>query len=238
MRLSRWKPTSWKLKSSRCVLSYSSLLTPASVACSMNTALEGLVKVITCSMYIGIDIWIMVAKPKAVWIVTAVLNCACSSLLPWVLASFPCTEEGEEKRAPGTHCLCMRLTATEFRGDQVITCMYVSGGVINLLRRDASSSVMCSSCSVWVSFILHYSMSSGNSIPRDKAQEQVASNECVYQGNMPLCSYPPILVSPFLLWPTRHFSGKVGRACSSNVHSVLRTKLVTWTIDRHISTRP
>ena len=38
-----------------------------------------------------------------------------------VLASFPGAEEGEE-RAPGTHCLRMRLIATEFRGDRVRTC--------------------------------------------------------------------------------------------------------------------
>ena len=37
------------------------------------------------------------------------------------LASFPGVEEGEE-RAPGTHCLWMRLIATEFRGDRIRTC--------------------------------------------------------------------------------------------------------------------
>ena len=37
------------------------------------------------------------------------------------LASFPGAKEGEE-RAPGTHCLRMRLIATEFRGDRVRTC--------------------------------------------------------------------------------------------------------------------
>ena len=38
-----------------------------------------------------------------------------------ILASFPGAEEGEE-RASGTHCLCMRLIATEFRGNRVRTC--------------------------------------------------------------------------------------------------------------------
>ena len=38
-----------------------------------------------------------------------------------VLASFPGTEEGEEI-APGTHCMRMRLIATEFRGDRVRMC--------------------------------------------------------------------------------------------------------------------
>ena len=37
------------------------------------------------------------------------------------LASFPDAEEGEE-RAPGTHCLHMRVIAMEFRGDRVCTC--------------------------------------------------------------------------------------------------------------------
>ena len=42
----------------------------------------------------------------------------------WCIASFPGAVEGEE-RAPGTHCLCMRLIATEFRGDRVRMCKYV-----------------------------------------------------------------------------------------------------------------
>ena len=60
---------------------------------------------------------------------------------------------------------------------------------------------------------------------------QVASSECVYRGNMPLGSYPPILVinksiftpayQTFLFVPN---SIKLGKACSSNVYSVLRTK--------------
>ena len=32
---------------------------------------------------------------------------------------------GGGERAPGTHCLRMRLIATEFHGDHVCTCMYV-----------------------------------------------------------------------------------------------------------------
>ena len=36
-------------------------------------------------------------------------------------ASFPGAEEGE-KRAPGTHCLHMRLITTEFGGDCVHMC--------------------------------------------------------------------------------------------------------------------
>ena len=37
------------------------------------------------------------------------------------IASFPGAEEGEE-RAPGTHCMRMRLITTEFRGDRVRMC--------------------------------------------------------------------------------------------------------------------
>ena len=40
------------------------------------------------------------------------------------LASFP-GAEGSGERAPGTHCLRMRLIATEFRGDRVRTYTYV-----------------------------------------------------------------------------------------------------------------
>ena len=32
---------------------------------------------------------------------------------------------GGGERAPGTHCLRMRLIATEFRGDRVRTCTFV-----------------------------------------------------------------------------------------------------------------
>ena len=39
---------------------------------------------------------------------------------------------GGGERAPGTHCLRMRLIATEFRGDRVRT--YVTGDVINSPR--------------------------------------------------------------------------------------------------------
>ena len=47
-------------------------------------------------------------------------SCACYIAAMFV-ALFPGAEEGEE-RAPGTHCLRMRLIATEFYGDCVCTC--------------------------------------------------------------------------------------------------------------------
>ena len=50
--------------------------------------------------------------------------------------------------------------------------------------------------SVQLSFMLRCSMPSGSWVPREK--EQVASIECIYQGNVLLCSYPPISVSQFL----------------------------------------
>ena len=62
---------------------------------------------------------------------------------------------------------------------------------------------------------------------------------------LPLCGYPPTSVSPFL--HDLSDSIKLGRACSSDLYSVLKTKaeiflwhfmLFTWTIDRHISTCP
>ena len=36
-------------------------------------------------------------------------------------------------------------------------------------------------------------------------KEQVASNECVYQWNIPVCSYPQISAIQLLPLPTRHF---------------------------------
>ena len=73
-------------------------------------------------------------------------------------------------------------------------------------------------------------MPSGSWVPQDKAQEkQVSSNEYVYQWNIPVCSYPQILAIQLLSLPTRHFLFvpnhiKLGRACNSDVYSVLRTK--------------
>ena len=90
---------------------------------------------------------------------------------------------------------------------------------------------MCSWCSVRVNFISRCSMPSGSWIPWDKAQ--VASNECVYQGNMRLhcmrlsTNFSKSILSTayktFLFVPDG-IHVKVGRACSSNVYSVLRTK--------------
>ena len=58
-------------------------------------------------------------------------NAICTSVTLKV-ASFPGAEEGEEK-ATGTHCLCMRLIATECRGNRVCTRTY-TGDVINSPR--------------------------------------------------------------------------------------------------------
>ena len=76
---------------------------------------------------------------------------------------------------------------------------------------------MCSWCSVWVNFVSRYSMYSGSWV-------QVASSECIYQGNMPLCSYPPILVSCSYHGLPVPDNIKVGRVCSTDVYSVLTTK--------------
>ena len=53
---------------------------------------------------------------------------------------------------------------------------------------------------------------------------QVASSECIYQGNMPLCSYLPILVSCSYHGLPVPDNIKVGRVCSTDVYSVLTTK--------------
>ena len=89
---------------------------------------------------------------------------------------------------------------------------------------------MCSWCSVQVSLycaVLCLLVASYLKIKLKKGQ--VASSECVYRGDMPLDSYPPILVKwiPTPAYQTFLFvpdSIKLGRACSSDVYSVLRTK--------------
>ena len=60
---------------------------------------------------------------------------------------------GGGERMPGTHCLRMRLIATEFHGDHVRACMYLSSDIINLPH--------CW-CSVGVTFILRCSRPSGS----------------------------------------------------------------------------
>ena len=52
------------------------------------------------------------------------------------LPSFP----GAEEKVPGTHCLHMRLIATEFRGDRVRTCIY-----IRILVMSYNCGVLCQS---------------------------------------------------------------------------------------------
>ena len=56
-------------------------------------------------------------------------------------------------------------------------------------------------------------------------KEQVASNECVYRENVPLCgsgkSIPATAYQAFIFVSD---SIKLGRACSSDVYSVLITK--------------
>ena len=143
------------------------------------------------------------------------------------LASFPGTEEGGE-RVPGTHCLRMRLIATELRGDRVCTCMYIYSWRHKLAA--LLCQFMCSWCSIRVRFILHCSMSSGSWIPRDKAQERT---DCLQWVHLPrkhafmqlsthFCKSIPTTASQTFLFV--HDSIKLGRACSSDVCSVLRTK--------------
>ena len=55
---------------------------------------------------------------------------------------------------------------------------------------------------------------------------QAATNECVYRGNVPLCGYPRSI--PATAYQTFIFVSdsitKLGRACSSDVYSVLKLK--------------
>ena len=157
--------------------------------------------------------------------------------------SFPGTEEGEEK-APGTYCLHMRLIAMKFCGDCVCMCAYVyTGDIINSLH-------WCTSwCSVWVSFILRCSVPSSSWVPQDKAQEKTGCLQWVClprkHAFMRLStnfgkSIPTMAYQTFLFVPD---SIKLGRACSSDVYSILRPKaelifmmVYVINVDRHIST--
>ena len=96
--------------------------------------------------------------------------------------------------APGTHCLCMRLIATDFRGDHVHTRTYV------YWWRHKLTALMCQLVFCLSEFLAAWYLE----IKLKKGQ--VASNECVYRGNVHLCGYPPFPVSRFLPLPTRHFS--------------------------------
>ena len=141
--------------------------------------------------------------------------------------------EGEEKERL-VHCLRMRLIATEFHGDCVRTCTY--GYWWRHKLAVLICQFMCSWCSVQESFILLcLCLLLAGHLEIKLKKEQVASNECAYQGNKPLCGYPPISVSPFVPQPTRHFSFlldsiKVARACSNNVYNVPSTKaeIILW----------
>ena len=134
----------------------------------------------------------------------------------------------------------------KFRGDCVR--MSVPSDIINLPRCCASQ------CSVWVSFISHCSMPSGSWVPQDKAQERTDCFQwaCLLRKrtfvrlttNFFSKSIPTTVYQTFLFVSD---SIKLGKACSSNVHCVLRTKTEIICITgyaihvnryRHISTRP
>ena len=135
---------------------------------------------------------------------------------------------GGEETAPGTHCLCMHLIPTEFRGDCVCMCMYVYWWCHKLAP--LMCQFMYSWCSVQVSFILRCSMPSGCWIPWDKAQERTGCLQWVrlprkhafmrlsanFSKSIPTTNYQ--------IFPFVSDSIKLGRACSSNVYSVPRTK--------------
>ena len=113
---------------------------------------------------------------------------------------------------PGTHCLHMQWNC----GNRVRTCTYWWHCKLTVL--------MCQ-----LVFCCLYRTVLCLLVPQDKAQEWTSCLQWVYLST--LWGYPPISVSPFLPLPTRHFSlyvpdniKSLGRVCSSNVYSVLRTK--------------
>ena len=145
------------------------------------------------------------------------------------MASLVPRRGGGGERAPGTHCLRMRLIATEFHGDCVRTCMYIYSWCHKLAA--LLWQFMCSWCSVRVSFISRCSMPSGSWIPRDKAQERTG---CLQWVRLPRKhafmrlsthfgkSIPTTASQTFLFIPD---SITLGRVCSSDVYSVLRTRI-------------
>ena len=118
------------------------------------------------------------------------------------------------ERAPSTHCLRMRLIAMEFRGDCVHT---YTCDIINSLH-------WCTSwCSVeWVLYCAVLCLLVAGYLEIMLKKKQVASNECVYWGNvfMRLSTnfgkpIPTMAYQTFLFVPD---SIKLGRACSSDVY--------------------
>ena len=111
---------------------------------------------------------------------------------------------GGGERVPGTHCLRMRLITTNFRGNRVRMCTYVYSWCHKLA---ALCQFMCSCVLLeWVLYRAVLCLLVAGYLKIMLKKEQVTSIECIYRGDMPLCSYPPILVSPFLPRPPRHFS--------------------------------
>ena len=84
---------------------------------------------------------------------------------------------GRGERAPGAHCLHICLIAmVEFRGDLVHTCTYVYWWHHKL------TALMCQ----LVFWVLYHTVLC-LLVAGYLMNKQVASNECVYRGNMPLC---------------------------------------------------
>ena len=122
----------------------------------------------------------------------------------------------------------MRLIATEFHGDRVRTCTYVYSWRHKLAA--LLWQFMYSWCSVRVRFISRCSMPSGSWIPRGKAQERTDCLQWVRllrkHAFMRISTHfgksiPTMASQTFLFVPD---SIKLGRACSCDVYSVLRTK--------------
>ena len=131
---------------------------------------------------------------------------------------------GGGERAPGTHCLRMRLIAMEVCGDRV--CTY-TGDDINSLRWCASSYAV-GVLSKWIVYRAVQCLPVAGYLEIQLKTEQVASNECRLPRKHAFLrlstnfgkSIPTTAYQTFLFVP----SIKLGRAFSSNVYSVLRTK--------------
>ena len=158
-------------------------------------------------------------------------------------ASFPGAEKGGENRL--VHSLCMRLITTEFCANHVCPYTYV------YWWRHKLAALMSSWRSVRVSFISHCSLSSVSWVPRDKSlrtgclqwMHLLRKRTFMWLSTNFSKSIPTTAYQTFLFVSD---SIKLGRACSSDVYSVLRTKvellwqfmLFTSTWSSFISTCP
>ena len=121
----------------------------------------------------------------------------------------------------GKHCLHMWLIATEFHGNHVCTCTYVYWWRHKLAMLMRQLAFCLSEC---------YSMPSSSWVPQEKAQERTGYLHWVHLPRkytfLRLSSNfgKSISTTAYQTFLIVSDSIKLGRACNSDVYSILRTK--------------